>query len=78
LALDPNRSRRAWIEGPFFQRVAKRRRIDQFKPAARRPDLQELVAPFGDFSRVTVDEWAKFDAVMAAWEERRRARLARG
>jgi hypothetical protein len=56
LALDPNRSRRAWIEGPFFQRVAKRRRIDQFKPAARRPDLQELVAPFGDFSRVTVDE----------------------
>ena len=32
------------------------------------PDLQELVARFGGFSRMPVDECGKFDAVMAARE----------
>ncbi len=32
------------------------------------PDLQELVARFGGFSRMPVDECGKFDAFMAAWE----------
>ena len=45
-----------------------RRRVDHFKPGRPPPDLQELVARFGGFSRMPVDECAKFDAVMAAWE----------
>jgi hypothetical protein len=36
--------------------------------AASTPDLKDLVARFGGFSRMPVDECAKFDAVMAAWE----------
>jgi len=45
-----------------------RRRVDHFKPAARGPIFRKLVARFGGFSRMPVDECAKFDAVMAAWE----------
>ena len=67
LALDPNRSRRAWIEGSFFQRVAMRRRVDHFKPAARRPIFRNW-SRASAASSSPVDECAKFDAVMAAWE----------
>jgi hypothetical protein len=38
------------------------------------PDLQELVARFGDYSAIPPDAWAGYDADMVRWQKRRRAR----
>ena len=39
------------------------------------PDLQELVRRFGTYSAITPEAWAEYDAELADWDSRRRARL---
>jgi hypothetical protein len=36
------------------------------------PDLQELVARFGGYPKITAEAWARFDADIAAYHRRRR------
>jgi hypothetical protein len=67
LALDPDRSRRAWIEGWFFSEGCNATPRRSFQ-AARRPIFRNWSRGFGGFSRMPVDECAKFDAVIAVCE----------
>jgi hypothetical protein len=38
-------------------------------PRPSHPDLQELVARFGGYDKITEEAWAQHDAAMAAWME---------
>jgi hypothetical protein len=35
------------------------------------PDLQKLVELFGDYSKITPEAWAQWDAAVTAYHERR-------
>jgi hypothetical protein len=39
----------------------------------KRPDLQELVTRFGNYSAITAKAWAQWDADMERWKEHVRA-----
>jgi len=39
------------------------------------PDLQELLARFGGYDKITPEAWAAYDKAMAVWQRRRRERL---
>lgn len=41
------------------------------------PDLMELVERFGGFSRVPVEEWAKYDHAYRSWNDERMRRYQR-
>jgi hypothetical protein len=41
----------------------------------RPPDLQELVARFGGYSKITAEGWAEYDTAMAEWQLKRREAL---
>jgi hypothetical protein len=38
------------------------------------PDLQELVAAWGGYDKITPEAWAAYDRALADWERRRRER----
>jgi len=38
------------------------------------PDLQELVAHFGGYDKITPEAWAAYDRATAEWQQRRRKR----
>jgi hypothetical protein len=38
------------------------------------PSLQDLVAKSGNFSLILSQGWAEYDALVAAWQERRKLR----
>jgi len=38
------------------------------------PSLQDLVAKSGSYGNISAQGWAEFDALMAAWQERRKLR----
>jgi len=42
------------------------------------PDLRELVARFGGYSKITLEAWAEWDRANEEWQQRRRRRLEQG
>jgi hypothetical protein len=42
----------------------------------RPPDLQELVARFGGYDKITPEAWAEYDRAMAEWQIKRREMIA--
>jgi hypothetical protein len=42
----------------------------------RPPDLQELVARFGGYDKITPEAWAEYDRAMAEWQLKRREVIA--
>jgi hypothetical protein len=43
----------------------------------RPPHLQDLVARFGGYDKITPGAWVEYDRAMAEWHVRRRAAIAR-
>jgi hypothetical protein len=46
--------------------------VDPF-PVGKPPDLQELVARFGGYDKITAEGWEQHHRAYADWQERRRA-----
>jgi hypothetical protein len=42
----------------------------------RPPDLQELVARFGGYNKITAEGWAEYDRAMAEYQQQRREVIA--
>ena len=51
---------------------ATKRKQEAF-PVGKPPDLQELVARFGGYDKITAEGWEQHLRAYADWQERRRA-----